>query len=31
MTSIVSHWLESGCRESRSELANIILECTDAQ
>ena len=31
ITSIVSFWLESGCRESRAELANIILECTKAR
>lgn len=28
ITSIVSFWLESGCKESREELAEIILECT---
>lgn len=30
ITSIVSLWLESGCKESREELADIILECTNA-
>lgn len=29
ITSIVSFWLESGCRESRAELADIILSCTN--
>lgn len=28
ITSIVSFWLESGCKESRHELAEIILEIT---
>lgn len=28
ITSIVSFWLESGCKESRDELADIILDCT---
>ncbi|WP_251197400.1 TetR/AcrR family transcriptional regulator [Anaerotardibacter muris] len=28
-TSIVSMWLESGCKESRSELADIILACAN--
>ena len=28
ITSIVSFWLESGCKETRSGLADIILECT---
>lgn len=28
ITSIVSFWLESGCKESRDELADIILACT---
>lgn len=29
ITCIVSFWLESGCRESRAELAGIILGCTE--
>ena len=31
ITSIVSFWLETGCKESRDELADIILECTNAE
>lgn len=31
ITSIVSHWLETGCKESRAELADIILECTETK
>lgn len=31
ITSIVSFWLESGCKESRDELADIILECTNSK
>lgn len=27
VTSIVSHWLETDCKESRSELTDIILDC----
>lgn len=30
ITSIVSFWLESGCKESRDELAGIILKCTES-
>lgn len=29
ITSIVSFWLESGCRESREQLRDIILECVN--
>lgn len=28
ITSIVSFWLDTGCKETREELADIILECT---
>ncbi len=31
ITSIVSFWLESGCTESRSKLADIILECVNSR
>ena len=31
ITSIVSFWLETGCKESRDELADIILECMYAE
>lgn len=30
ITSIVSFWLKSGCKESRDELADIILECIES-
>lgn len=31
ITSIVSFWLESGCRESREQLRDIILECANGK
>lgn len=31
ITSIVSFWLETGCKESRKELADIILKCSEAK